>query len=661
MSDFSPSGLPHLPELRWGSHVSHFFESGRDLGETVVPYFKAGLENNERCLWVTGSAFNADAARSALRNAVPDLDIRERRGQIEIANGDEWYSSGQKLQPRDLVDGLLMREQDALDHGFRGLRTNGNCSWVSPAQWPDFMAYEKLVQTTVGGRRMICMCSYCRGPLDDGAAQEVIDRHDMIVPGLRAHAVARPAAPPLRAVDGGVRIASLPAMPEIGTGSPLLDAMPVGVAVCDRTGRMVYANPRATDLWGQHPQASRPDGRYCGSFRLETPDGREIAREETPMAKAARFGESTIGGEAVVVNPDGRRWVMRADVAPLRAADGEVTGALGCFRDVTEEYRLREEADRQRHRFDLAMLASNMGTWRYTLADNVCLYDANAQRLYGLSEGRFVHDADGVKERFHPDDLEGMWTKVQIALDPAGDGRYDAEYRVKQPDGSWRWVSAWGLAEFEGSGSERKAVAITGASRDLTERKEVERLQSLLVHELNHRMRNTLATIQSLVEQTLRTAKDLPAAREAVHQRIAAMARAHDLLISRNWSDTDLERVVARALEAFPPAQVTFGGEALQVSSQQTLALSLALHELATNATKYGALSVPEGRVSVRWWREDRLLHLDWQETDGPPVRPPSRTGFGSRLIEALTQQFKGRTLLSYPPSGVTCRITTEI
>src|ERR1700679_4070530 len=106
----SPSGLPNVPHLQWGSHTAHFFGSGGELRELLIPYFKAGLENNERCLWVTGQQFNAEEARTTLRAAVPDLDKRERAGQIEIANSQDWYAAGQKLKPQELVEGLLQRE-----------------------------------------------------------------------------------------------------------------------------------------------------------------------------------------------------------------------------------------------------------------------------------------------------------------------------------------------------------------------------------------------------------------------------------------------------------------------------------------------------------------------------------------------------------------------
>src|SRR6185437_13259158 len=143
---------------------------------------------------------------------------------------------------------------------------------------------------------------------------------------------------------------------------------------------------------------------------------------------------------------------------PPRHANGIAADAIDAVRDLIDARELREALERQKRTFDLAMVASNMGTWRYTMADNICVYDKNAQRLYGLSEGSFLHDEEGVKSKFHPDDLELMWSRIGKALDPQGDGRYDAEYRVRQHDGNWRWLSAWGVVEFEGEGAERKPM-----------------------------------------------------------------------------------------------------------------------------------------------------------------------------------------------------------
>ena len=308
------------------------------------------------------------------------------------------------------------------------------------------------------------------------------------------------------------------------------------------------------------------------------------------------------------------------------------------------------------------MTASQMGTWRYTLADNICIYDENAQRLYGLSEARFLHDEDGVKAKFHVDDMDNMWARVAEALDPSGEGRYDVEYRVKQPDGSWRWLSAWGLVEFEGEGADRKPVAIAGASKDLTERKRAEESQHLLLNELNHRVKNTLATIQAIAALTLRAARDLPSARLALDERIRAMAKAHDLLTADAWTGANLEDVVTRALDAFAQGQVKVSGAPLNVSPRHALTLSMALHELATNATKYGALSCSDGHVDVQWSVQEGTLQLNWVESGGPAVVRPDRKGFGSRLLEELiVHDLGGRSQLTYDPSGVRCSIAAKI
>src|SRR6201994_309200 len=423
----------------------------------------------------------------------------------------------------------------------------------------------------------------------------------------------------------------------------VLDALPIGIYACDGDGLILRVNRKAIQLWGRSPHLLDPAQRFCGSFRVESLDGQFIPLDQTPMARAVRNGESVEGAEAIVQNPDGRRWIARVNVKPLRDPSGAVVGAINCFQDVTQEFEMGDALERQQRTFDLAMIASKMGTWRYTLADNICVYDENAQRLYGLTQARFLHDEAGAKSKIHSDDLELMWSRVSKALDPRSDGRYDVEYRVKQLDGSWRWLSAWGLVEFEGDGPGRKAVAIAGASRDLTERKQAEETQRLLLNELNHRIKNTFATVQAISSQTLRNASDLPSAKEALEHRIASMAQAHDLLTERSWTGAHLTDIVQRILHTFAPTQLAISGPAVEVSARHALALSMALHELATNAIKYGALSCSEGRITVRWSIQDATLHLDWEEHGGPPVAYPTRKGFGSRLLERTVRGLGGK------------------
>jgi len=448
----------------------------------------------------------------------------------------------------------------------------------------------------------------------------------------------------------------------VGLEQAVFDVLPIGVYTCDHEGQILRANRKAVELWGRAPRLRDPAQRFCGTFRVESLDGVLIPPDQTPMARAALYGERFDGVDAVVHNPDGRRWVARVHVVPLHDDDGTLVGAVNCFQDVTAEHEARQALERQQRTFDQAMVASNMGTWRYTLADNVCLYDDNAQELYGLSEARFLHDEAGVTAKFHPDDAALMWSRVSEALDPLGGGRYEVDYRVRQPDDSWRWLSAWGLVEFEGHGEGRKAVAIAGASRDLTALKVAEKHQRLMENELNHRVKNSLATVQSIAAQTLRTATDLQSARVALESRIISLARAHDLLTDRSWLAAEFRAVVNRALEPFSIARFDVSGPALDVSPGHALMLSLALHELATNAAKYGALSREGGRIQVNWRAEDGKLRLNWRETGGPEVSPPTRRGFGTRLLlDGIGRELSGETRLDYAREGVRCEIEVSL
>jgi two-component sensor histidine kinase len=158
------------------------------------------------------------------------------------------------------------------------------------------------------------------------------------------------------------------------------------------------------------------------------------------------------------------------------------------------------------------------------------------------------------------------------------------------------------------------------------------------------------------------TAQDLSSAREALERRILSMGKAHDLLFADSWARANLKDVVARVLEVFSPDQVEASGKDVEISSGQTMALSMALHELATNASKYGALSCLEGRVSVSWELHGDRLHLNWKEGGGPPVSSPARKGFGSRLFERLLSgELDGNIQVEYPVTGVRCSVTAVL
>lgn len=194
---------------------------------------------------------------------------------------------------------------------------------------------------------------------------------------------------------------------------------------------------------------------------------------------------------------------------------------------------------------------------------------------------------------------------------------------------------------------------------DRTESVRAARRQRLLIDELNHRVNNTLATVQSIAAQTLRSTADNASAREAFQARIQALSKAHSMLSSRNWHDTEIGRLICQELSAYESEQVRYGGPQFMVNSKCTIALALLVHELATNAVKHGALSADGGVVNVSWAKDEaENLVLEWLEDGGPTVSSPTRRGFGSRLLDTVvTGELGGQLDVRYQPTGLFARL----
>ncbi|TXM94163.1 PAS domain S-box protein, partial [Methylobacterium sp. WL103] len=245
----------------------------------------------------------------------------------------------------------------------------------------------------------------------------------------------------------------------------------------------------------------------------------------------------------------------------------------------------------------------------------------------------------------------------------------ELEAHYQRPDGSRRWIEIIGEAVKDSNGVTIGAVVAVG---DIEDRKRAAQQQDILHHELGHRLKNTLALVQAIATQTLRNVTDLDAAREALSARLVAMGKAHDILLSGESESAGMEAVLRGALSIHDdggPQRFRLSGPDLAVGPKAALSLALMAHELATNAVKYGALSVPDGSVVLRWEVEGRdradgsaVIHLLWREQGGPSVVEPTRKGFGTRLIErGLVGAIGGTVRLAYPESGVTCTVTAPL
>jgi two-component sensor histidine kinase len=285
------------------------------------------------------------------------------------------------------------------------------------------------------------------------------------------------------------------------------------------------------------------------------------------------------------------------------------------------------------------------------------------KRLWGLPL-----DAPADPRLLHPlvaaDDWDMIHKTWDAATRPGSDGRIALEYRIRRADdGMPRWAMFSGQIFFDEA--QRRPVRAVGIMLDTTERREQEERQRLILRELNHRVKNNLAVVQAIVSQTLRMSPRPAEAFERIQARLMAVARTHDFLNLSDWGGVSLEALLRGELEPHGAGsdRVTLVGVPVFLDSTVALALGLVLHELATNAAKYGALSVEQGRIEVRWRIEPKeddlpLLVLDWIETGGPTVRQPRRLGFGSRLIEgSVTGRLNGSVDIEYARDGLRCRL----
>jgi PAS domain S-box-containing protein len=268
-------------------------------------------------------------------------------------------------------------------------------------------------------------------------------------------------------------------------------------------------------------------------------------------------------------------------------------------------------------------------------------------------------------ELFFPAEDRAEGTFVKELCRTMEEGRAPNERWHIRRNGSRFWASGLMMPLLNADGQPEGFLNVL---RDNTAIRTEEERQALLLAEMGHRVKNVLATAQAVAAQTLRHSGVPAAVQETLVRRLMALAGSHDLLVRSGWEGAALTEVVERALSPYNESgRVAAGGPAVRLGAGTVEMLNLALHELATNAAKHGALSVPEGRVEVAWTlrrtgKGTRIVEIDWRERGGPPVRPPKRQGFGSRLLErGLAQKFGGTVKLNFRPVGLECRICLPI
>lgn len=418
--------------------------------------------------------------------------------------------------------------------------------------------------------------------------------------------------------------------------------------------RFLYVSDSCLALNGLSPTAVMADPRVF--YDLVIPEHRALTAEATTRAI---LDHRPLMVEYAIRKPNGEMGWRRATSAPRpdRTDDGwSVWDGLQV--DITEQKQAELELEAQRQRLDLAVEAAGLGLWDYDLRTERSNWSDRTKALYGLPPEVEVDIEYWFERLIHPDDRADMEAAYQAALERL-DGTFSVEHRTLAPDGAVRWVLAHGRVVRDEAGP----VRVLGTVLDITERQEAEERRRLVANELAHRSKNGLAMITAIVQQSARNAETVKEYEARLISRIGAMARSQDL-VTGSVGPLTLGDLFTSAIDPFDAARFgidpSLAGH--RVGADLALMLALLIHELGTNATKHGALSTPLGRIELASApAASGMVAVIWRETGGPAVTLPTRTGFGSRLIEGALRGFGGAARAEFPASGVEARLEFPI
>jgi two-component sensor histidine kinase len=460
---------------------------------------------------------------------------------------------------------------------------------------------------------------------------------------------------------------------ENAEGRALLDTLlaniPEGVTIVGgEQPRIVENSARAVSWLGRAPgDLLVPLAQFAQAFGLWSDDGlSQPGPDESPLYRAVELGESVVDEDYIVKRTDGKQLRIRVSVSPVRADDGTVIGAVACWRDVTERHAALQLIANNERRLKLAMNVANMAIVDVDLINDLVVSVVNGSVVQDAMP--LAVRAETAREKFtriiHPDDASGFEAAWQAAV--SGIGAFSAEFRTVSAGVPNVWIEAK-VESLPDQSAMPARLLVTLA--DISARKISEQRLQLALHELTHRAKNLLAIIQSIASQTARRHEDIHSFLQAFAQRIQGLSASHDLLVRTDYKGAPLEDLVRSQLSAFggvDQKRIFAEGPMIVVKTDVLQSLGLALHELATNAVKYGALSKPEGEVHILWSAdaEDgaRIFRMSWTEMKGPRVKKPARTGFGETItVKALAQVLDGAVSLEFRPAGLRWTILARV
>lgn len=430
----------------------------------------------------------------------------------------------------------------------------------------------------------------------------------------------------------------------------MLNALPSAIYATDMDGRITFCNNAAIKLCGRPPNYDRD--RWHFFEQLYDSYGIPLSLDDYPLAQMLTGGRQAKDAiEVIGERSDGSRVLLQPSPSPLFDASNNLIGGVNTLIDVTE----RHKADLESAHLAAIISSSRDAIISKGLDGTVRSWNAAATEIFGYDAAEMIGQPI---TRIIPPDHLGEEADIMRRL-RRGERieHFDTERVGKHNRAVTISLTVSPVRDRNG-----RIIGASKIARDITERKKAEELRHLLIRELNHRVKNTLGTVQSIANQTARIAQTPAAFSASFGERIQTIAQTHDLLAQHSWQGADLLTILRSRLLLSPSEaeRVRFSGPEVFLEPQPALHLALVLHELSTNARKYGSLSVPDGTLSVAWsaqTKERRMIHLRWEERGGPAVSQPSSRGFGTTLITRTLAAHNGAVLLQYEPAGLICEI----
>jgi PAS domain S-box-containing protein len=435
----------------------------------------------------------------------------------------------------------------------------------------------------------------------------------------------------------------------------LLENLPIGIYVCDRDGTLVQFNRRAAALWGWSPTPASPLSRFGAVAKMLNRNGDPVAPNDLPIAVVIRTGQAVRDCELTLERDGGERLTLLVSADPLFDKRGMLIGAVASLQDIGELSSMRKRVNERRGVGRYVMSALPVALYTTDAKGRLLFYNEAAERLWGRRPdlgsdfwcgSERIYTKEG---RLLPHDQCPMAVALREKRAQIG-----PEAIAERPDGTRVPFLPHPTPIFDSKG---EMIGAVNMLIDLTEQKQAIAQQRGLIDELNHRVKNTLATIQSLAAQTMRESRNL--GERNFEARLMALSRVHDQLTRHRWEWADFAIIASEMFarrRSGTNENVALQGPSVRLNAQTALAVAMVLHELASNAERHGALSTAAGKLTLGWRVESRQLLVDWREEGGPTVTLPHKRGFGARLLErSIAHELGGRSKLEFAPGGVRC------